>query len=223
MFDWSPIFLSLELALCTTLILLLIAIPLGYWLSKSNSLFKPVVEAIVSLPLILPPTVIGFYLLISFSPESAIGSFFNNTLGLQLAFSFPGLVIGSIIYSLPFMVHPVANGFSSLPPSLAEASFTMGKSKFQTLRKIELPNIKNSILTGIVLTFAHTIGEFGVVLMIGGNIPDETRVLSIDIYSKVESLDYQTAHQYSGMLLGIMFLILLLVYFRRQGNKNVLL
>lgn len=217
--DWSPIYLSIELALITTLILLIIAIPLAYWLSQTKSIFKPVIEAIVSLPLVLPPTVIGFYLLISFSPESAIGSFLKETLGLQLAFSFTGLVIGSVIYSLPFMVQPIYNGFSSLPPSLSEASLTLGKSKLTTIRQVSLPNIKNAILSGLVLTFAHTIGEFGVVLMIGGNIPHETRVVSIDIYSKVEALDYSGAHIYSAILLSITFLVLLIVYLRK--NKTL--
>jgi len=212
MIDWSPIILTFELALITTLILLVIGIPLAYWLSKSHSPFKPIIEAIVSLPLVLPPTVLGFYLLITFSPNSAIGSFFGDTLGIELAFSFTGLVVGSVIYSLPFMVQPLQAGFSKVPKVLSEASYSLGKSKLQTLFKVVLPNAKSSTLTGIVLAFAHTVGEFGVVLMIGGNIPNETKVVSIAIYDEVESLNYTNAHIYSGILLGITFLILLVVY-----------
>ena len=220
MLDWSPIILTLQLALSTTVILLVISIPLAYWTANTKSRIKPIIEAIVSLPLVLPPTVLGFYLLIAFSPESAIGSFLNDVFGLKLAFSFSGLVIGSIIYSLPFMVQPLQAGFASLPSSLSEASFVLGKSKYQTITKVLIPNIKKSILTGIVLTFAHTVGEFGVVLMIGGNIPNQTKVVSIAIYDEVESLNYSTAHVYSGILLAVTFAILLLVYINNNRSNK---
>ena len=220
MLDWSPIILTLQLALITTVILLVISIPLAYWMANTKSRIKPIIEAIVSLPLVLPPTVLGFYLLISFSPESAIGSFLNDVFGLKLAFSFSGLVIGSIIYSLPFMVQPLQAGFAGLPSSLAEASFVLGKSKYQTITKVLIPNIKKSILTGIVLTFAHTVGEFGVVLMIGGNIPNQTKVVSIAIYDEVESLNYSNAHVYSGILLAVTFAILLLVYINNNRSNK---
>jgi len=220
MLDWSPIILTLQLALITTVILLVISIPLAYWMANTKSRIKSIIEAIVSLPLVLPPTVLGFYLLISFSPESAIGSFLNDVFGLKLAFSFSGLVIGSIIYSLPFMVQPLQAGFSSLPSSLSEASFVLGKSKYQTITKVLIPNIKKSILTGIVLTFAHTVGEFGVVLMIGGNIPNQTKVVSIAIYDEVESLNYSNAHVYSGILLAVTFAILLLVYINNNRSNK---
>ena len=220
MLDWSPIILTLQLALITTVILFVISIPLAYWMANTKSRIKPIIEAIVSLPLVLPPTVLGFYLLISFSPESAIGSFLNDVFGLKLAFSFSGLVIGSIIYSLPFMVQPLQAGFSSLPSSLSEASFVLGKSKYQTITKVLIPNIKKSILTGIVLTFAHTVGEFGVVLMIGGNIPNQTKVVSIAIYDEVESLNYSNAHVYSGILLAVTFAILLLVYINNNRSNK---
>ncbi len=221
MLDWSPIILTLQLALITTVILFVISIPLAYWMANSKSRIKPIIEALVSLPLVLPPTVLGFYLLIAFSPESAIGAFLNDVFGLKLAFSFAGLVIGSIIYSLPFMVQPLQAGFSSLPSSLSEASFVLGKSKYQTITKVLIPNIKKSILTGIVLTFAHTVGEFGIVLMIGGNIPNQTKVVSIAIYDEVESLNYSTAHVYSGILLAVTFAILLLVYINNnRSNKS---
>jgi molybdate transport system permease protein len=220
MLDWSPIILTLQLALITTVILLVISIPLAYWMANTKSKIKPIIEAIVSLPLVLPPTVLGFYLLIAFSPESAIGSFLNDVFGLKLAFSFSGLVIGSIIYSLPFMVQPLQAGFAGLPSTLSEASFVLGKSKYQTITKVLIPNIKKSILTGIVLTFAHTVGEFGVVLMIGGNIPNQTKVVSIAIYNEVESLNYSSAHVYSGILLAVTFAILLLVYINNnRPNK----
>jgi len=218
MLDWSPIILTLKLALLTTFILLIISIPLAFWLAHSQSKLKSVVEAIVSLPLVLPPTVLGFYLLIAFSPSSGFGSFLHHTLGLKLAFSFTGIVIGSVIYSLPFMVQPIQSGFKSLPPSLLEASYILGKSKFETVFKVMLPNIKNAILTGIVLAFAHTVGEFGVVLMIGGRIPNQTKVISIAIYDEVEKLNYGNADVYSGILLGITFLILLVVYFKKNNT-----
>jgi len=222
MLDWSPIILTLELALLTTLILLVISIPLAYWLAHTKSKLRAVVEAIVSLPLVLPPTVLGFYLLIAFSPESVVGSFLNDVLGLKLAFSFPGLVVGSVIYSLPFMVQPLQSGFAGLPRSLSEASFVLGKSKWKTLTNVLLPNMKSSVLTGVVLAFAHTVGEFGVVLMIGGNIPNQTKVISIAIYDEVESLNYSAAHFYSGILLAITFTILLLVYWRRNKSAKLL-
>lgn len=222
MIDWNPILLSLKLALLTVIILLVISIPLAFWLSHKKSKLKSIIEAIISLPLVLPPTVLGFYLLITFSPNSNIGSFFSEYLGINLAFSFTGLVIGSVIYSLPFMLQPILTGFNSLPKSLSEASYLLGKSKRITLLKVLLPNSKQSVITGIVLAFAHTIGEFGVVLMIGGNIPNETKVISIAIYDEVESLNYANAHLYSGILLAITFIILLLVYLRKNTNSNLL-
>ena len=220
MLDWTPIILTLQLALITTVILFVISIPLAYWLANTKSRKKPIIEALISLPLVLPPTVLGFYLLIAFSPESAIGSLLNDVFGLKLAFSFSGLVIGSIIYSLPFMVQPLQTGFASLPPSLPEAAYVLGKSKYQTITKVLIPNIKKSILTGIVLTFAHTVGEFGVVLMIGGNIPNQTKVVSIAIYDEVESLNYSNAHVYSGILLAVTFAILLLVYINNNRSNK---
>lgn len=210
--EWSPIILTFQLAAVTTLILFFLATPIAYWLSVTTSRIKPVVETLVALPIVLPPTVLGFYLLIAFSPNSAAGQFLNNTFGIQLAFSFGGLVVASLIYSLPFMVQPIQSGFSNLSGSLIEASLTLGKSKFATLTKVLLPNIKPSILTGLVLTFAHTIGEFGVVLMIGGNLPDRTRVASIAIYNEVESLNYNAANSYAIFLLVVTFSVLLLVY-----------
>lgn len=210
--DWSPLILTFELALITTVILLVIAIPLGAWLAFSKSRSKPFIETLISMPLVLPPTVLGFYFLIAFSPNSWLGALLIDWFDLKLVFSFPGLVIASVIYSLPFMVHPVQSGLSSLPSSIREASMVMGKSKRTTLFKVLLPNIKPSLLTGFVLTFAHTVGEFGVVLMIGGNIPGKTKVASIAVYDEVEALNYANANQYSLILFAITFSILLLVY-----------
>lgn len=210
--DYQPLWLSLELALVTTALLLIICIPLASFLAFHSFRLKAAVEAIVSLPLVLPPSVLGFYLLIAFSPHNAFGSFLQSFFNIRLVFSFPGLVAGSILYSLPFMVHPIQAGLQSLPSSLKEASYTLGKSRRQTLFGVLLPNIRPAILTGIVLSFAHTIGEFGVVLMIGGNIEGKTRVASIAVYDQVESLHYHAAHVYSLILLVVSFVILLLVY-----------
>jgi len=217
MMDWQPLLLTFELAAVTTALLLLLGIPLAHWLSGTRSRIKPVIETLVSMPLVLPPTVLGFYFLIAFSPGNAFGNWLNEWLGLKLVFSFGGLVLASVLYSLPFMVHPIQSGLSALSPSLKEAAYVMGKSKGETLRKVLLPNIKKSLLTGIILAFAHTVGEFGVVLMIGGNIPGKTRVASIAIYDEVEALNYAAANFYSMVLFLITFGILLLVYLVNGG------
>lgn len=218
--EWGPIILTFKLASITTIILFFIALPIAYWISGTKSRLKPIVETIVSMPLVLPPTVLGFYLLIAFSPNNAVGNFLAENFNLQIAFSFPGLVFASVIYSLPFIVHPIQSGLSSLPDSLKDSAYVLGKSKFQTLTRVLLPNIKKALISGIVLAFAHTIGEFGVVLMIGGNIPDKTRVASIAIYDEVESLDYAAANQYSIILFIICFAILLTVYLI-NGSKTI--
>ncbi len=217
MSNWQPLILTFELALITTLVLLVLSIPLAWWLVNSNSKLKPIVATLVSMPLVLPPTVLGFYFLLAFSPGNAFGKWIDEWLGIQLVFSFTGLVVASVLYSLPFMVHPIQAGLASLPSSLSEASYVMGKSKWITLFKVQLPNIKASLLTGIVLAFAHTVGEFGVVLMIGGNIPGKTRVASIAIYDEVEALNYASAHVYSAVLFAITFTILLTVYLINGG------
>ena len=221
--EWGPIILTFKLALITTVILFIISIPLAYWLSNTKARLKPIFETLISMPLVLPPTVIGFYMLVAFSPNSVVGAFLQEYLGIQLVFSFGGLVVASIIYSLPFMVHPIQAGFTNLPPSLADSSYVLGKSRWQTLTKVLIPNIKPSLLSGIVLAFAHTIGEFGVVLMIGGNIPNKTRVASIAIYDQVEALNYAEANKYSIFLFLVSFFILLLVYFINGSYFNKLL
>jgi molybdate transport system permease protein len=220
MIDWNTLILTFKLAFITTILLLLISIPLSYWLAYTKSRSKPIIETLVSMPLVLPPTVLGFYMLIAFSPSNTFGNWLDEWLGLRLVFSFEGLVFASIIYSLPFMVHPIQSGFSNLSSSLKEASYVLGKSKTTTLFKVLLPNIKPSLLTGIVLAFAHTIGEFGVVLMIGGNISGKTKVASIAIYDEVESMNYDLANKYSLILFSITFVILLMVYLINGGYLN---
>tara|TARA_R110000751_G_scaffold12457_12_gene42830 strand:- start:1674 stop:2345 length:672 start_codon:yes stop_codon:yes gene_type:complete len=215
--DWQPLVLTFKLAVVTTAILFVVSIPIASWLSSTKSKIRPVLETLVSMPLVLPPTVLGFYMLVAFSPENAFGNWLNEWLGIKLIFSFGGLVVASVIYSLPFMVQPIQAGLSSLPSTLKEASYTMGKSKITTLLKILLPNIKPSLLTGVVLSFAHTVGEFGVVLMIGGNMPGKTKVASIAIYDEVEALNYAAANNYSLILFSVTFIILLLVYLTNGG------
>ena len=214
---WDPLILTLKLAVVTTVMLFLIGVPLAYWLSQMKSKWKPFFEALISMPLVLPPTVIGFYLLVALSPSNGLGAWLESTLGFKLLFSFSGLVIGSIIYSLPFMVNPIQSGLSNVPTNLIESSYLLGKNSWQTLWHVLIPNIKPSLLTGVVLSFAHTIGEFGVVLMIGGNIPGKTRVASIAIYDEVEALNYSTANAYSLFLFITSFLILLFVYLINGG------
>lgn len=211
-YDWAPLILTFKLAAVTTLILCIVGIPFAWWLAFTRVRFKPALEALVSMPLVLPPSVLGFYLLLAFSPQHWFGHFVESFAGVRLAFSFEGLIIASVIFSFPFLVHPVQSGFQSLPVSLTEAAYTLGKSRWQTFLRVLLPNIKPSLLAGAVLSFAHTIGEFGVVLMIGGNLPGETRVASIAIYDEVESLNYAAANFYALVLFAVCFAILLTVY-----------
>lgn len=218
--DWQPLLLTFKLAGVTTLILCLIGIPFAWWLAHTRVRIKPALETLVSMPLVLPPSVLGFYLLLAFSPEHWFGGLVEHFAGVKLAFSFSGLVIASVIFSFPFLVHPVQSGFQNLPPSLSEAAWTLGKSHWQTFLHVLQPNIRPSLLSGVVLSFAHTIGEFGVVLMIGGNLPGETRVASIAIYDEVESLNYATANFYALVLFCICFAILLSVYLI---NKKLLM
>jgi molybdate transport system permease protein len=210
--DPQPLFLTLRLATITSLILLVLALPLAYWLAFGKFRGRGIVEAVIGMPLVLPPSVIGFYLLLAFSPSYWFGAWVEEMFGLRLVFSFPGLVIASILYSLPFMVYPIRAGLQSLPASLREASYTLGKSEKETFFRVLLPNCKPAILTAFVLTFAHTVGEFGVVLMIGGNIPGVTKVASVAIYNEVEALNYPAANQYAMVLFAVTFAILLLVY-----------
>lgn len=216
--SWEPLWLTFKLAATTTSVLLLVGLPLAWWLAHTKARLKPVVETLVSMPLVLPPTVLGFYFLVAFSPGNAVGHWLDAVLGLRLVFSFGGLVLASVLYSLPFMVHPLQSGLAGLSPSLKEAAYTMGQSRLQTLVRVLLPNIKPSLLTGLVLSFAHTVGEFGVVLMIGGNIPGQTRVASIAIYDEVEAMHYASANTYSAILFAVTFCILLVVYLSNGGH-----
>jgi len=210
--DLSPVWLTLKLAAITTLILLLTGLPVAWWLSKKRSIFKIIIEAIITMPLVLPPSVLGFYLLLAFSPQRGLGKWLNEVFNVQFVFSFQGLVLASVIYSMPFMISPVKSAFQQLPLSLSQASYTLGKTQWQTFRHVLLPNIKPSLLTAVVLTFAHTLGEFGVVLMIGGNIPGVTRVASIAVYDSVEQMDYASANNYSLILFAITFVMVIGVF-----------
>jgi molybdate transport system permease protein len=220
--DPSPLLLTLKLAGITTILLFALGLPIALWLAYSTFRFKPLAEAVVSMPLVLPPTVLGFYLLLLFSQKGIIGGPLYRLFDVSLVFSFGGLVVASMIYSLPFMVHPLQSGLQSLPASLREASYTLGKSPFSTLFRVLLPNMKSSVLSAIVLTFAHTIGEFGVVLMIGGNIPGSTKVASIVIYDEVQSLNYHNANVYSLILFVVTFSILLVVYLLNRKSLDPL-
>jgi molybdate transport system permease protein len=212
MLDFAPFLLTLKLSLVTTVLLIIIGIPIACWLAFSRAKAKIVVEALVALPIVLPPSVLGFYLLLAFSPENSFGHWLDEYLDIRLVFTFPGLVIASVLYSLPFMVQPIQSGLQQLPKSLREASYTLGKSKTTTLLKVLLPNIKISLITGCILSFAHTVGEFGVVMMVGGNIPGETRLISIAIYDEVEAMNYATANTYAAILMAFSFVTLLTVY-----------
>lgn len=221
--DLTALWLTLKLAFISTFILLLICLPFAYWLAKTRWRFRFLVEALVALPLVLPPTVLGFYLLILLSPNGAIGSLVDTLGGSSLAFSFTGLVIGSCIYSLPFVVQPLQTSFSSIQTRPLEVAATLGATPWQRFYTIILPTIRPALISAAVLGFAHTMGEFGVVLMIGGNIPGETQVVSIAIYDHVETLQYQQAHWLAAVLLFISFVLLITVYATnrqfRLGNR----
>ncbi|MEO0435864.1 MAG: molybdate ABC transporter permease subunit [Pseudomonadota bacterium] len=214
--EWQAVLLSLQLAATTTALLLALGTPLALWLAKSESLFKKLCESIVALPLVLPPTVLGFYLLIAFSPDSLIGRLWQASTGENLAFSFSALVIGSCIYSLPFVVQPLQQAFSTVPKALKEVSATLGASPWDQFWSLTVPLCRRAFVLAGALGFAHTLGEFGVVLMIGGSIPGETRVLSIALYEYVEVLDYASAHRLSLTLLSVSLVLLFFLY-RKRG------
>ena len=217
--DWSPFWLSIKLASITTVLLFIIALPLAWWLSQMRCRCKPFIEAVVAMPLVLPPSVLGFYLLIALAPDSPIGKLIKELFGVELVFSFSGLVVASIIYSMPFMVQPLQRGFEATPKNIIEASFIAGKGWFKTLIFVILPNMKGSLLNALIITFAHTIGEFGVVLIVGGSIPEKTKVASIAIYEYVETLDFTSAHIYSAIMVAMSFLVLLVVY-AKNAHKH---
>ena len=211
--DYQPIILTLQLAAITVLVLLVIGIPISWWLAHTRTKFRPVFEAIVALPLVLPPTVLGFYLLIILGSHGWIGKPVEEIFGSPLSFTFTGLVIASTFYSLPFVVQPLYNAFEAIGKDPLEAAWTLGASKWDAFWTVASPMALRGYITAIVLGFAHTLGEFGVVLMVGGSIPGRTKVLSIEIYDRVETLDYSHAHLLSAGLLSFTFLILLIVYY----------
>ena len=210
--DLGPLWLSLQVAACTTLVLLLLGTPLAWWLAQTRARIRPVIEALTALPLVLPPTVLGFYLLITLSPTAPLGALWLGATGSTLTFSFAGLVVASAFYSLPFMVQPLQSAFESIGRGPLEAAAIMGAGPLDRFLTVATPLAGRGYLTAIVLTMAHTLGEFGVVLMVGGNIPGRTQVVSIAIYEKVETIDYAAAHVLSAILLSLSFAVLLLVY-----------
>ena len=210
--DWSALWLSVRLAAATTLVLLAIGVPLAYWIVFSSTRWKFLVEAIVALPLVLPPTVLGFYVLIAIGPLSPVGRAYARLAGHGLPFTFEGLLIASVLYSMPFAVQPFAAEFASVDRRLLEASWSLGVSRLATFRRVVIPLSVRGLVTGIVLSFAHTLGEFGVVLMVGGNLPGVTRTVSISIYDAVQSLDYAAASRTSLLLLIVSFVILASTY-----------
>ena len=210
--DLGPLWLTLQLAAVTTLVLLLIGTPLAWWLARARGRLKPLVEAVTALPLVLPPTVLGFYLLIFLSPTAPLGGLWLGVTGSPLTFSFAGLVIASCLYSLPFMVQPLQSAFEAVGRAPMEAAASLRAAPLDAFFTIAAPMAGRGFLTATVLSFAHTIGEFGVVLMVGGNIPGRTKVVSIQIYEHVETIDYAAAHALSAILLVFSFTVLLAVY-----------
>lgn len=210
--DLTPIWITLQVATLTVLTLLVLSMPLAWWLAYTRSRLKVSVEAITALPLVLPPTVLGFYLLLLLGQNGPVGQFWISLTGSPLAFSFTGLIVASCIYSLPFVVQPLQAAFETMDKRSVEAAWTLGASRIKTFFYIIIPQIRRGLLTAVVLGFAHTLGEFGVVLMVGGNIPGETQVVSIAIYEMVETLNYGVAHKLSAGLLVFSFFVLFLVY-----------
>lgn len=217
----EPVWLSLELATITTLVLIVIATPLAWWIARTKSILRAPVTALVTLPLVLPPSVLGFYILVALGPHGPLGQL-TQSLGLGLlTFTFPGLVVGSIIYSLPFAVQPLQAAFESIGPRPMEVAATLGAKPLDAFFSVVVPLARPGIFTALVLTFAHTIGEFGVVLMIGGNIPGKTQVVSTEIYTFVEAMEYDNAHLLAGGMLIFSFLVLLAVtFFNRRGMQG---
>ena len=216
--DWEAVVLTLKLAGVTTLLLLIVSTPLAWWLGRRRTRARTVIEAVVALPLVLPPTVLGFYLLVLLGPKGTIGQIWESIGGDRLVFSFEGLVIGSMLYSLPFVVQPLRNAFTSIQSRTLDAAATLGASPLDRFFSIALPMSRSGYLAATTLGFAHTVGEFGVVLMIGGNIPGETRVMSIAIYDHVEVMNYSSAHWLAGGLLVFSFLVLFCVYSFNHSN-----
>ena len=218
--DLAPLWLTLRLAAVVTALLLVLGTPLAWWLARTRSRLAPAVEAVTAMPLVLPPTVLGFYLLLVFNPTAPLGSFWVSLTGQTLTFSFAGLVLASLLYSLPFTVQPLQSAFTTLGRAPLEAAASLGAGPLDAFLTVAAPLAIRGYLTAAVLTFAHTLGEFGVVLMVGGNIPGQTRVISIAIYEEVETLDYVSAHLLSGILLALSFLILLALYVLNARDRG---
>ena len=214
--DLSALLLTLRLATVTMLVLVALALPLAAWLASTRWRGRALLESLVALPIVLPPTVIGYYLLVLLGPTTGLGRALTHLLGHPLAFSFSGLVVGSVLYSLPFAVQPMVAGFAAIDPALLEAAAVLGSNRWRTLMRIRLPLARGSVLAAAVLTFAHTVGEFGVVLMIGGNLPGQTRTLSIALYDQVQDFSYAQANHTAWLLLGVSFAALLLLYSQRS-------
>ena len=212
MIDWEAVWLSVRLAAATTVVLVVLGMPIAYWLARTRRTWRPLVEAVVALPLVLPPTVLGFYLLVAMGPDGPLGALWAGATGGRLPFSFEGLLVASVVYSLPFAVQPFSVAFAAVDRSLLEVSWTLGRSGLATFLRVVVPLSAGGILTGMVLTFAHTLGEFGVVLMVGGSIPGETRTVSIAIYDRVQALDYAGAAATALPLLFASFAVLALTY-----------
>src|SRR5579864_1197584 len=220
--ETEALWLTLRLALSTTVLLMLIALPLARWIAAGTGASRSLTQAVVALPLVLPPTVLGFYLLVALGPLTTPGRLTIRLLGHPLAFSFAGLVVGSVLYSLPFAVQPLVAGFRAIDPALLEAAATLGASPVRAFRTITLPLAKPSLMTAAVLTFTHTVGEFGVVLMLGGNIPGATRTLSIALYDQVQDFNYAAANETAAMLLAFSLVTLIVVYWRGAERRSLL-
>lgn len=210
--NWAAIWVTCKLASLTSIVLLILGLPIAYWLTYSQWRWKFLIESVVALPLVLPPTVLGFYILVAIGPHSPFGALYTELVGSPLPFSFQGLLLASILYSLPFAVQPFATAFEQVDRKLIEASWTLGLSKLMTFFKLILPLSAAGLITGVVLSFAHTLGEFGVVLMVGGNIEGVTRTVSVEIYDEVQALNYAAAAKTSVFLLAVSYAVLLLVY-----------
>ena len=208
----DTLLLTGKLASWTTAILLLLGFPIAYLLAYRRFPLKSLVEALISMPMVLPPTVLGFYMLVAYSPQNGFGKFLSEYFDVRLAFSFEGVLIASIVFSLPFMIQPLQNGLTAIPKNLREAAYTLGKTEFTTFVRVLIPNMIPSIITAVAMTFAHCIGEFGVVIMVGGNMPGETRVASIAIYDEVQSLNYDVANQYALVMFLISLTLLTIIF-----------
>ena len=217
--DFTPFFITFKLAVFTTLILLVVSIPVSYFIAFSKWKGKVFLESILMVPIILPPTVLGFYYLNFLGPETAIGSFFERTIGFSFAFSFEGILFGSIIFCTPFMMSPIINGFRNIPKNTIESTYLLNKSRLSAIWHVYLPGIKKSIWSAVLLTFAHTIGEFGLVLMIGGKL-EETNVASVAIYDEMNALNYDVANQYAIILLVVSFLLIVVLNLLLRNNRS---